>query len=114
MLAFLSLFFFVESCIEKYNPPIGHTTGVVVMLGICISAIVYTLAEHYEADEPFLNDLKFDEELFFEIILPLIIFPSGYNMRRKKFFSNITTIMKFGFLGTIICFSVYTALCYGA
>lgn len=35
-------------------------------------------------------------------------------MRRKKFFNNIGTIMKFGFVGTIICFSIYTAMTYGA
>ncbi len=33
-------------------------------------------------------------------------------MRRKKFFSNIGSIMKFGFLGTIICFAVYTGMTY--
>ena len=60
-----------------------------------------------------MKDLQFDEQLFFDLILPLIIFPSGYNMRRKKFFRNIGTIMKFGFVGTIICFSIYTAMCYG-
>ena len=35
-------------------------------------------------------------------------------MRRKKFFANIGTIMKFGFVGTIICFTIYTAMTYGA
>lgn len=61
-----------------------------------------------------MNDLRFDEGVFFELILPLIIFPSGYNMRRKKFFKNIGTIMKFGFIGTLFCFAFYTALVYGA
>lgn len=61
-----------------------------------------------------MKDLKFDEETFFDLILPLIIFPSGYNMRRKKFFKNIGTIMKFGFVGTIFCFSIYTGMVYGA
>jgi hypothetical protein len=35
-------------------------------------------------------------------------------MRRKKFFKNIGTIMKFGFVGTIVVFAIYTALCYYA
>jgi len=34
-------------------------------------------------------------------------------MRRKKFFSNIGTILKFGFFGTIICFTLYSLMCYG-
>ena len=86
----------------------------VVTVGICLSAIVYTIANKYSEEKTWLDDLEFNDDLFFYIILPMIIFPSGYNMRRKKFFANIGTIMKFGFLGTIICFSVYTALCYGA
>jgi len=47
------------------------------------------------------------------LILPAIVFPSGFNMRRKKFFRNILTIMKFGFLGTIICFAIYTGALWG-
>jgi hypothetical protein len=35
-------------------------------------------------------------------------------MRRKKFFANIGTIMKFGFIGTIFCFSIYTGMTYFA
>jgi solute carrier family 9 (sodium/hydrogen exchanger), member 6/7 len=58
--------------------------------------------------------MAFDPDVFFYLILPLIVFPSGYNMRRKKFFANIGTIMKFGFIGTIICFSIYTGMTYGA
>jgi NhaP-type Na+/H+ or K+/H+ antiporter len=64
--------------------------------------------------EDILVDLRFKESVFFDLILPLIIFPSGFNMRRKKFFNNISTILKFGFIGTLICFTYYTALTYGA
>ncbi len=68
------------------------------------------MAEANQDEKLVLDDLRFSESLFFNLILPLIVFPSGYNMRRKKFFKNIGTIMKFGFLGTIICFSLYTAM----
>jgi sodium/hydrogen exchanger-like protein 6/7 len=61
-----------------------------------------------------LKDLQFREGIFFELILPAIVFPSGYNMRRKKFFRNIKTIMKFGFIGTLFAFTIYTAMTYGA
>jgi len=60
-----------------------------------------------------MHDLQFDEKLFFDLALPLIIYPSGFNMRRKKFFRNIKTIMKFGFIGTLFCFAIYTAMTYG-
>ena len=113
LLVFLALFFFVEACIAKNAPPIGHTTGVIVMLGIAMSALVRLLAKSEEDYQQLMKDVAFSDSLFFYLILPLIIFPSGYNMRRKKFFANIGTIMKFGFLGTIICFTVYSLLCAG-
>jgi len=35
-------------------------------------------------------------------------------MRRKKFFRNIKTIMKFGFIATLFCFAIYSAMVWGA
>ena len=35
-------------------------------------------------------------------------------MSRKISFKNIGTILKFGFIGTLVCFTVCTAMCYGA
>lgn len=92
----------------------GHTTGIVVMLGILMSFILHTLQSSSNDEQVLMEDLRFSEAVFFDLILPLIIFPSGYNMRRKKFFKNIGTIMKFGFIGTLVVFAIYTALCYFA
>ncbi len=50
--------------------------------------------------------------MFFILLLPLIIFATGYNMRRKKFFENIANVAKFGLLGTVLTFLIYSALTY--
>jgi sodium/hydrogen exchanger-like protein 6/7 len=113
LLIFLALFLLIESLIEVKKPLIGHTTGIVVILGIIASFSIHLAVKNYSGGKVLLNDLKFDEQIFFELILPLIIFPSGYNMRRKKFFRNIGTIMKFGFIGTIFCFALYSGMTYG-
>lgn len=44
--------------------------------------------------------------------LPLIIFASGYNMKRKRFFKNMDNIVKFGIFGTILTFALYSSLTY--
>ena len=42
------------------------------------------------------------------MILPPIIFNSGFNMRRKKFFQNLGNVMVFGLVVTLVCFVLYT------
>lgn len=101
-----------EAWFEKVNPRFGHNTGIVILLGIACSAGIYLKAQELGNKEILLN-IRFDDKLFFDVMLPLIVFPSGYNMRRKMFFANIGTIMKFGLVGTIFCFCIYTVCLWG-
>ena len=114
LLVFLAMFFVIEALMASYNAKFGHTTAIIVVLGIGVSFIIKSISKQDDEYKDWVKDLYFNEEVFFDLILPLIIFPSGFNMRRKKFFANIGTIMKFGFIGTLICFTYYTLLCYGA
>jgi NhaP-type Na+/H+ or K+/H+ antiporter len=42
------------------------------------------------------------------MILPPIVFNSGYSMKRKKFFENIGNITIFGLAVTLVCFVIYS------
>ena len=44
LLFFLALFFVVEALMASYNTKFGHTTGIIVLLGILISWIIKTVA----------------------------------------------------------------------
>lgn len=44
----------------------------------------------------------FDPEIFFNIILPPVIFNAGYSLKKRYFFRNLGTIMSYAFLGTTL------------
>ncbi|KAK8511252.1 hypothetical protein V6N12_033530 [Hibiscus sabdariffa] len=50
--------------------------------------------------------LVFSEDLFFNYLLPPIIFNAGFQVKKKQFFRNFMTIMLFGAVGTLISFAV--------
>ena len=80
----LIIYSLIGSYMEKKKPPIFHETGIIIIIGIIIGAIIKKVKPDFVEGEKSL--LLFPKSLFFEILLPLIIFSSGYNMKRKKFF----------------------------
>lgn len=101
------LFFYVlgGSFIEHRKFIIGHETGVAIIMGLLISLIAW-LSGYDEVN----SSLEFNGTIFFYLCLPPIIFASGFNMRRKRFFENIGYIVLFGLFGTIFTFVMFSIL----
>ncbi len=76
----LTLYSLIGSYMEKRKPPILHETGVIIIIGIIISYFINSQWPDHN------SWFQFPKYLFFEVLLPLIILASGYNMKRKKFF----------------------------
>lgn len=107
--AFLFFFFFMEAMFEKFHPKIGHATCLTVILGIVWSVVFYAIKGN---DQTLMSVYSFPDQLFFDVILPPIIFNSGFSMKRKKFFENIGNIMIFGLVVTLVCFVIYSGASY--
>lgn len=81
-----------------------HETGVAILFGIPVGILLV-----YVFDKP----LNFSNRIFFDFILPLIVFGAGYNLKRKRFFRNIGAIGMLGVLVTLFSFvSIGSALYY--
>ncbi|EAS05785.2 transporter/monovalent cation:proton antiporter-1 (CPA1) family protein (macronuclear) [Tetrahymena thermophila SB210] len=94
------LIIIIQSIIGSYfsqkNFRYFHETGIAIVLGMAVSVFAYYALDY---------EVKLEKKMFVYIFLPAIVFAEGYSLKKKIFFHNMTYILIYGFLGTIITFS---------
>ncbi|XP_021772979.1 sodium/hydrogen exchanger 1-like [Chenopodium quinoa] len=70
-----------------------------LLLGVASGGVVLLIRKGQNS-----RILVFNEELFFIYLLPPIIFNAGFQVKKKQFFKNFSTILSFGVVGTLISF----------
>ena len=108
IIVFLMLCIYVgfEAFKHKKQLSFGHEASLVTLIGFGIS---YAF-QMSRSEKEFGDLMKFSDDLFFYFCLPPIVFASGFNMQRKKFFENIRNIILFGLVGTIIAFISFSLM----
>ena len=89
-------------------------SGIAIIVGLVLGGIhyIYTLADDVVDDTQQLKLFEFQPGIFTLLLLPPIIFESGYNLNHRSFFANIGPIIIFAFLGTLVAFAVVVGVRY--
>ncbi|XP_074764208.1 sodium/hydrogen exchanger 7 isoform X5 [Athene noctua] len=101
-----------------------HETGLAMIYGLIVGVILRygtpSTSGHdkpfscSQEDRPFTTLLvTFDPEVFFNILLPPIIFHAGYSLKKRHFFRNLGSILAYAFLGTAVSCFIIGNLMYG-
>ena len=105
MFALIILYLVISSLKSSTNTAFGHEASYITAIGFLIS-----LAAFMSNDNTIQENIIFDDNVLFYFCIPPIVFASGYNMRRKRFFQNFTNIMIFGIFGTLVTYIFFAAL----
>jgi len=92
-----------EKAISKYHLHFLSESTVSIVLGLIIGVILRLVSSssHGSPNSPSTH-FSFDPEFFFFVLLPPIVFEAGFSLKRKQFFLNMTPILVFAVLGTMI------------
>eukprot|EP00241_Pyramimonas_parkeae_P002270 CAMPEP_0114245104 /NCGR_PEP_ID=MMETSP0058-20121206/11704_1 /TAXON_ID=36894 /ORGANISM="Pyramimonas parkeae, CCMP726" /LENGTH=517 /DNA_ID=CAMNT_0001358107 /DNA_START=427 /DNA_END=1981 /DNA_ORIENTATION=- len=98
------------NCISHKTEHVGWVSeaGVACALGLLGGLGVHVLY-HVCGDILPPGILHFNSDLFFNVMLPPIIYNAGFNMRKRLFFRNFLSICSLGILGTLLQFALLSS-----
>jgi NhaP-type Na+/H+ or K+/H+ antiporter len=93
----MALAFVVEANLHAREVTWLPGSGATMLIGVLTGLLINGLG-----NEEMLSEAKFDEHFFTLFLLPIIVFESGYALRRSYFFEKIGAILAFAVAGTVI------------
>ena len=109
MITILLLVIILGATIKHYNIQWLHQSGAALLLGVMVGFVVsyvrrdpmyHENTQQSQRMTSFVEWIMFDTEFFFLVLLPPVIFESGYTLNPETLFKNFDAISVFAFLGT--------------
>ena len=98
MLSLLMLAITLGHYLKKSKHRFLQESGLTVLLGLLFGGLFKVLS----MERNLTNLSKHFGNVFMNLLLPPIIFESGFNMNKKPFFANFGTVLAYSFLGTFV------------
>jgi len=98
MLSLLMLAITLGHYLKKSKHRFLQESGLTVLLGLLTGGLFKVFA----MERNLTNLSKHFGNVFMILLLPPIIFESGFNMNKKPFFANFGTVLAYSFLGTFV------------
>jgi sodium/hydrogen exchanger 8 len=93
----LLLSLLLGSLLHSYHVTVFPESGATVLVGLALGAAI-----RFGAPLSVRENAAFNQEVFSLVLLPIIIFESGYALDKRPFFSQLWSINAFALLGTLI------------
>lgn len=82
--------------------PWFHPSSVAAIIGLIIGGVTNS----------FNLRIQFNDNIFFYVVLPPIIFTAGYTLKKKKFFQYLHYIALYGIIGSLVNFVLIALAAY--
>ncbi|CAD8054260.1 unnamed protein product [Paramecium primaurelia] len=101
----LGVIAFLQTFFEHKHYNLLREASVAIIIGILIGVIT---------EFKVLQQVKYENssEIFFFVLLPIIVFKEGYNLNKQHFMKNFFYVILYGIFGTIFNFIILGALTY--
>ncbi|KAH7360912.1 Sodium/hydrogen exchanger family-domain-containing protein [Rhexocercosporidium sp. MPI-PUGE-AT-0058] len=107
MIMLLIAALFTSYMLQQKKVEAVHETVISIFAGMTVGLIL-----RLSSGTSIQNLVKFNYQIFFNLLLPPIILASGYELHQANFFRNIGTILTFAFAGTFISAIVLGLILY--
>ncbi|OQO04560.1 hypothetical protein B0A48_09482 [Cryoendolithus antarcticus] len=107
LIVLLILAFFTSYVLQSKKIQAVHETVISIFAGMVVGLVL-----RLTQTTSILENVSFDYQFFFNLLLPPIILASGYELHQANFFRNIGTILTFAFAGTFISAVVLASILY--